>query len=62
LAIVLDGKVISAPIIEGKIPNGKIEIHGNFTISEAYDLVGLIRSGFFPIPMKVIDVRPVNDE
>ncbi|MGE5540468.1 MAG: protein translocase subunit SecD [Gemmatimonas sp.] len=59
-AIVLDGKVISAPVIREPILGGSGEISGNFTTQEAKDLALLLRSGALPAPLKVIEQRTVG--
>ena len=59
LAIVLDGQVISAPVINGPIP-GRGIISGNFTIQSASDLALMLRSGALPAPLEVVDERVVG--
>lgn len=51
IAIVLDGKVISAPVVRSVIPNGRGSITGNFTITDARNLALLIRSGSLPVEL-----------
>ena len=48
LAIVLDGKVISAPVIQDAIIGGSGQITGGFTFQSATDLALLLRSGAYP--------------
>ncbi|MBQ7412731.1 MAG: protein translocase subunit SecD [Alphaproteobacteria bacterium] len=60
LAIVLDGKVISAPQINSKIPGGNGIITGNFTVQSANDLALLLRSGALPAPLLVAEERVVG--
>ncbi|MFZ5802186.1 MAG: protein translocase subunit SecD [Candidatus Omnitrophota bacterium] len=60
LAIVLDGKVHSAPVIRDRIPNGQAQISGNFTIDEASDLSLVLRAGALPAPVNVIEERTVG--
>lgn len=60
LAIVLDGKIISAPVINGPISGGKGVITGNFTIQSASDLALLLRSGALPAPLEVVEERVVG--
>ncbi len=60
LAIVLDGKVISAPTINTPITGGKGIITGNFTVQTANDLALLLRSGALPAPLVVIEERVVG--
>ncbi|MDY6407225.1 MAG: protein translocase subunit SecD [Pseudomonadota bacterium] len=59
LAIVLDGKVISAPYIQAAISNSGI-ITGNFTVQSANDLALLLRSGALPAPLSVVEERVVG--
>ena len=60
LAIVLDGKVISAPIIRDAIVSGSGQITGNFTFQTATDLSLLLRSGALPAPLNIIEERTVG--
>ena len=62
LAIVLDERVISAPVIQGVIPGGSGEIRGAFTVAEASDLALLLRAGALPAPLKVIEERTVGPD
>lgn len=59
-AIVLDGKVISAPVIREPIAGGQGQISGNFSAHEAYDLAVLMRAGALPAPLKVIEERSIG--
>ena len=59
-AIVLDGKVLSAPVIREPIPGGRGQISGNFTVESAKDLAVLLRSGALPAPLTVIEERTVG--
>ena len=59
-AIVLDGKVITAPRIDSAILTGSGEIYGNFTLQEASDLAGLLRAGALPVPLQVIQQQTVG--
>ena len=61
-AIVLDGKVITAPVIRGAITGGSGEISGNFTSASANDLALLLRAGALPAPLKVIEERTVGPD
>lgn len=60
LAIVLDGKVISAPVIEGPILGGSGIIKGNFTIKSANELAILLRAGALPAPLITIEEHTVG--
>ncbi|MHB0978228.1 MAG: protein translocase subunit SecD [Minisyncoccota bacterium] len=51
LAIILDGKVLSAPVIQDAITNGKAQITGGFTAQEAKDLVRNLNYGALPVPI-----------
>ena len=59
-AIVLDGKVISAPVIREPILGGSGQISGNFTISGAQDLALLLRAGALPAPLTILEERSVG--
>ena len=62
LAIVLDGKIISAPNINEPITSGNGMISGNFTFQEATDLALLLRSGALPTPLKIVEERTVGPD
>ncbi|MDY7038555.1 MAG: preprotein translocase subunit SecD, partial [Thermodesulfobacteriota bacterium] len=53
LAIVLDNNVYSAPVIRDRIPGGKAQITGRFTMDEARDLAIVLRAGALPAPVKI---------
>ncbi len=59
-AVVLDDKVITAPVIRSAIIGGSGIISGNFTAESANDLAVLLRSGALPVPLKVIEERSVG--
>ena len=59
-AIVLDTKVISAPVIREPILGGTGQISGNFTVQRANDLAVLLRSGALPAKLTVIEERTVG--
>lgn len=61
-AIVLDGKVISAPVIQTAITGGSGRITGNFTPETANDLAILLRAGALPAPLTVEEQRTVGAE
>ncbi|TET42680.1 MAG: protein translocase subunit SecD [Elusimicrobia bacterium] len=60
LAIVLDGRVQSAPVIKSKIPDGHAIIEGNFTMEEAKNLAIVLRAGALPAPVNIIENRTVG--
>lgn len=60
LAIVLDGKVISAPVIQSAILGGKGNITGNFTVQSANELALLLRAGALPAPLNIVEERSVG--
>ncbi|MBD1166504.1 protein translocase subunit SecD [Pelagibacterales bacterium SAG-MED07] len=62
LAIVLDGKIISAPIIRDTIASGSGQISGGFTFQSATDLALLLRSGALPAPLNIIEERTVGPD
>ena len=59
-AIVLDNKVISAPVIREPILGGSGQISGNFNVQQANDLAILLRAGALPAPLTVIEERTVG--
>jgi preprotein translocase subunit SecD len=59
-AIVLDNKVISAPVIREPIMQGSGQISGNFTSQQATDLAILLRAGALPAPLTIIEERTVG--
>ena len=62
LAIVIDGKIVSAPVIRDAIVNGSGQISGNFTFQSATDLALLLRSGALPAPLNIIEERTVGPD
>lgn len=60
LAIVLDGRVYSAPVIQEKIAGGQARITGNFTTEEARDLAIILRAGALPAPVQILEERTVG--
>lgn len=61
-AIILDGKVISAPNIQTPILGGSGQITGGFTIESASELSTLLRAGALPAPLKILEQRSVGAE
>ena len=62
LAIVLDGKIISAPSVREPIIGGSGQISGDFTFQSATDLALLLRSGALPAPLSIIEERTVGPD
>jgi preprotein translocase subunit SecD len=60
LAIVLDGTVYSAPVIQEKISGGRASITGHFSMEEARDLAIVLRAGALPAPVKILEQRTVG--
>ena len=60
LAIVLDGRVYSAPQIRERISGGVASITGSFTFQEARDLAIVLRAGALPAPVKILEERTVG--
>ncbi|HLY46474.1 MAG TPA: protein translocase subunit SecD, partial [Stellaceae bacterium] len=61
-AIVLDNKVISAPVIREPILGGSGIISGSFTVQSASDLALLLRAGALPAPITILEERTVGAE
>jgi preprotein translocase subunit SecD len=59
-AIILDNKVISAPVIREPILGGSGQISGSFTVEQANDLAILLRAGALPAPLTIIEERTVG--
>jgi SecD/SecF fusion protein len=55
IAIVLDGYIYSAPVINGEIPGGRSSISGNFTVEEAKDLANVLKAGKLPAPTRIVE-------
>ncbi len=60
LAIVLDGVVHSAPVIQERIAGGEAQITGSFTMEEATDLAIVLRAGALPAPVTILEERTVG--
>lgn len=60
LAIFLDNKLVSAPIVQSEMPNGNMQITGNFTAQEAHELEVVLKAGSLPVPLEVIENRTVD--
>ena len=59
-AIVLDGQVVSAPVVQGEIPNGRAEITGNFSQSEAKDLANVLKYGALPLAFDQSELNEIS--
>jgi len=59
-AIVLDNKVVSAPVIREPILGGSGQISGNFNVQLANDLAILLRAGALPAPLTIVEERTVG--
>jgi len=59
-AIVLDGKIISAPVIRSPIPGGRGQITGRFTVPEATQLAVLLSAGALPAKLTIVEERTVG--
>jgi protein-export membrane protein SecD len=60
LAIVLDNKVYSAPVIKSRIGGGQGIIEGQFTLDDAKDLALVLRAGALPVPVHIISKNIVG--
>lgn len=60
MAIVLDGKVRSAPVIQDRIAGGSASITGRFSVQEAQDLSLVLRAGSLPAPVTILEERTVG--
>ena len=60
LAIILDNRIYSAPVIKDRISGGAAIIEGTFTAEEAHDLALVLRAGSLPAPVKILDQRNVG--
>ncbi len=60
LAIILDNRVYSAPVIKDRISGGSAIIEGVFSPEEAHDLALILRAGSLPAPVKILENRTVG--
>ena len=60
MAVVLDNKVMSAPVIRERIGGGRVQISGSFTMEEAHDLAISLRSGSLLAPVEVLSSRSIG--
>ncbi|MEQ9694086.1 protein translocase subunit SecD [Shimia sp. SDUM112013] len=61
-AIVLDGEVVSAPVIQSHIPGGSGIITGRFTVEESTNLAVLLRAGALPAGLEFLEERTIGPE
>ena len=61
-AIILDGEVISAPVMQEPIRNGQSQISGSFTVESANELAIQLRSGALPVDLSVVEERTVGPD
>ena len=62
LAIIIDDKVVSAPVVRDAITTGNGQISGSFSVEEANNLSIVLRSGALPAPMSIIEERTVGPD
>lgn len=60
IGIKLDGQIISAPVVQSVIPDGKASITGDFTLENAKKLVIQLNAGALPVPIKIIEQRNIG--
>jgi len=60
LAIILDGVLYSAPVIQSEIPNGNASITGRFTAAEAQRLANTLNAGALPTPVMIVEKRVID--
>ncbi len=60
IAILLDGRVLQAPVVKEPIPNGRAQITGYESLEEAHNIAILLRSGALPVKLEVMEKRTVG--
>ena len=60
VAVVLDNRVYTYPTIQGRIPNGRTQITGQFTRADVDDIVTVLKSGALPAPVRIVEERTVG--
>lgn len=60
VAIVLDGGIVSTPVVQEKIIGGQAQINGDFTVEQAKELEIQLNAGALPIPIKLVEERSVG--
>jgi preprotein translocase subunit SecD len=62
LAIILDGRIYSAPVIQEKISGGEARISGAFSVEQARDLENMLKYGEFPSPVELLQHQTLTRE
>lgn len=62
LAIIIDNEVVSSPMVQNEIPNGKSSIFANYTAEEAKALAALLKNGILPLKVKVNKISLVRGD
>ena len=62
LALVVEGEVFTAPVIEGEIPDGVVQIQNIVNAAQALRLYNILRIGALPVPLKVARIEPPAKE
>lgn len=60
IAIVLDGQVVSAPVVQERISGGQAQISGRFSPQDAQRLAIMLRAGALPVPVEILENRSVG--
>ncbi|MBN1929026.1 MAG: protein translocase subunit SecD [Chlorobiaceae bacterium] len=60
IAIVLDGSIYSAPVVQSRIPSGNSVINGIGSLEEAKDLEIILKAGSLPAPVRILEERTVG--
>ncbi len=60
IAIVLDGQILSAPVVQDEITDGKAIISGNFTVPEARELSRSLKYGALPVPVELVGTQTIG--
>lgn len=60
LAIILDGQLVSAPVVNEKIIGGTAQISGSFTVDDANKLEVQLNAGALPVPVKLVEEKTVG--
>lgn len=60
VAIVLDGYVYSAPVVQNEVTGGNSQISGNFTTDDTRDLANVLKNGKMPAPTKIVQEETVG--